>query len=105
MELQYASGGTIKLLLENTNQGGNANTYTVGSVTAGSTFTYELSLTGTTIAVTLNGAVKTYTMPSSFVGESFYFKVGDYDQTAVAGTPGTMPGTIVKVYALKVVHQ
>jgi hypothetical protein len=105
MELQYASGGTIKVLLESTNQGGSSNTYTVGSVTAGSTFTYELSLTGTTIAVTLNGAVKTYTMPSSFVGESFYFKVGDYDQTAVAGTPGTMPGTIVKVYALKVVHQ
>ena len=74
-------------------------------MTDGSTFTYELSLTGTTIAVTLNGAVKTFSTPSSFVGESFYFKCGDYDQTAVAGTPGTTPGTIVEIYALKVVHQ
>jgi hypothetical protein len=105
MELQYVKGGTIQLLLENTNQGGSAMFYTVGTVTDGSKFTYELSLMGTTIGVTLNGAVKTYSVPSSFAGESFYFKCGDYDQTAVAGTPGTTPGTIVKVYALQVVHQ
>jgi hypothetical protein len=106
MELQYAAGGTIKVLLESTNQGGNANTTTVGTVTDGSTFTYELSLTGSTITVTINGTTtKTYTVPSSFSGESFYFKCGDYDQTAVAGTPANTPGTIVKVYALKVVHQ
>ena len=42
---------------------------------------------------------------SPFVGETFFFKVGDYDQTAVNGTPGTQPGTVVKVYALQVVHQ
>jgi len=105
LELQYLKGGTLQVLLESTNQGGTSTFHSVGTVTDGSMFTYELSLTGTTITVTINGTPSTLTMPSSFVGESFYFKCGDYDQTAVAGTPGTTPGTIVKVYALNVVHQ
>jgi hypothetical protein len=105
MELQYVSGGKLQVLLESTNQGGSSTTHGVGSVTSGSTFTYELSLTGTTITVSINGAATTLTMPSSFDGESFYFKCGDYDQDAVSGTPGTTPGTIVKIYALSVVHQ
>ncbi len=104
LELQYATSGTLRVLLENTNQGGSATFHDVGTVTGGSTFTYELSLSGTTIAITLNGTASTFPLPSSFVGESFYFKCGDYDQTAVAGTPGTTPGTVVKVYALNVVH-
>ena len=70
-----------------------------------STFDYELSLTGSTITVTANGTVKTFTMDSSFVGESFYFKAGNYDQTAVSGTPLTTPGTVVKFYALTLTHQ
>jgi hypothetical protein len=105
VELQYFKGGTLKLLLEDTNQGGSSTSPVVGAVPDGSTFTYELSLTGTTIEVTIEGASSTYPLPPTFVGESFYFKCGDYDQTAVAGTPGTTPGTIVKTYALRVVHQ
>lgn len=105
LELQYVKGGTLQVLLESTNQGGNATTHPVGTVTDGAKFTYELSLTGKTITVTIDGAASTFTLPSTFAGESFYFKCGDYDQTATAGTPGTKPGTVVKVYALKVVHQ
>jgi Alginate lyase len=105
LELQYLKGGTLQILLENTNQGGSSTFHTVGTVTDGSQFTYELSLTGTTITITIDGTASTFTLPSSFVGESFYFKCGDYDQTAVAGTPGTTPGTVVKIYALDVVHQ
>jgi hypothetical protein len=105
LELQYVKGGKLQVLLESTNQGGNGATHGVGTVTDGSKFTYELSLTGTTITVTIDGTASTFTLPSTFVGESFYFKCGDYDQTAVAGTPGTTPGTIVKIYALDVVHQ
>jgi hypothetical protein len=105
LELQYLKGGKLKVLLEDTNQGGSSTLHDVGTVADGSTFTYQLSLTDTTIAVTIDGASSTFTLPSSFVGESFYFKCGDYDQTAVAGTPGTTPGTVVKVYALEVVHQ
>jgi len=108
-ELQVTSGGAVNLLLENTNQGGNAQTYPITSVSVGSRFNYELSLTGATITVTVNGTVngtvKTFTMDSSFNGENFYFKAGNYDQSAVSGTPLTTPGTIVKFYALTLTHQ
>ncbi|HEX3379816.1 MAG TPA: polysaccharide lyase family 7 protein [Paraburkholderia sp.] len=104
-ELQVTSGGVVKLLLESTNQGGTSNTYTITTVPLGTVFNYELSLTGTTITVTVNDTVQTYTMDSSFDGESFYFKAGDYDQSAVSGTPLTTPGTVVKFYALALTHQ
>jgi Alginate lyase len=106
MELQYLKGGKVQLLLEATNQGGKATPHAVGTVTDGAKFTYELSLTGTTISVTINGKATTFDLPSTFVGESFYFKCGDYDQTAViADTAGTMPGTVVKIYAISIVHK
>jgi hypothetical protein len=106
LELQYHAGGAVTVFLEQSTGGGSAGpTQTVGTVTDGSKFTYELSLTGTTISVSVNGKATSLGLPSAFVGETFFFKVGDYDQTAVNGTPGTQPGTVVKVYALQVVHQ
>jgi hypothetical protein len=106
LELMYYSGGAVKVLLEQGNTGGSAAPMkTVGAVTDGSMFTYELSLTGMTISVSVNGQTTSLGLPAAFVGESFFFKVGDYDQTAGSGTPGTQPGTVVKVYALQVVHQ
>jgi hypothetical protein len=104
LELMYYSNGTIKVMIEATNQGGDGVFHTLESVTPGSKFTYALSLTGTTITITINGTDHQFTLPSSFVGESFYFKAGDYDQTATSGTPGTEPGTVVKFYALDVTH-
>jgi hypothetical protein len=103
-ELQVTSGGTVNLLLENTNQGGDANEHKVGTVTIGQKFTYEMQLKGTTITVKINGATTTFTMDSSFDGETFYFKAGDYDQSATLGTPQTTAGTVVKFYALKITH-
>ncbi|WP_322013406.1 polysaccharide lyase family 7 protein [Paraburkholderia sp. J12] len=104
-ELQFTAAGEVQLLLENTNQGGSATIYPIASVPLGTTFNYELALTGTTITVTVNGTVRTFTMDSSFEGESFYFKAGNYDQTAVSGTPLTTPGTVVQFYALTLTHQ
>ncbi|MEQ5839386.1 polysaccharide lyase family 7 protein [Paraburkholderia acidicola] len=103
-ELQFTSGGVVKLLLESTNQGGKSNTYTITNVAVGTKFTYELSLSGTTVTVKVNSTTKTYTMDSSFDGENFYFKAGDYDQSAVSGTPLTTAGTVVKFYALSLTH-
>ncbi|MES2149362.1 MAG: polysaccharide lyase family 7 protein [Pseudomonadota bacterium] len=103
-ELEVSSSGTVKLFLENTNQGGGGTTTTVGTVPIGTKFTYQLKLSGSTITVTVNGTPSTFTMDSSFNGESFYFKAGDYDQSAVSGTPQTTPGTVVKYYALKISH-
>jgi hypothetical protein len=104
-ELEVEANGTVNLLLESTNQGGNATNHTVGTVSLGTQFTYELSLSGTTITVKVNGTTSTFTMDTSFDGESFYFKAGDYDQTAVSGTPTTTVSTIVKFYSLHITHQ
>ncbi len=103
-ELEVDSNGVIQLLLEKTNQGGSANFYQVGSVPVGTQFNYEMMLSGTTITIKINGVASSFTMDPSFDGETFYFKAGDYDQTAVSGTPATTPSTIVKFYSLKITH-
>ncbi|WP_244116524.1 polysaccharide lyase family 7 protein [Burkholderia gladioli] len=103
-ELQVTSGGVAQLFIEDTNQGGSGQTYSIANVTIGKSFTYELSLSGTRITAKINGTSKSFTMDSSFDGESFYFKAGDYDQSAVSGTPLTTPGTVVKFYALSLTH-
>ena len=76
----------------------------IASVSLGAKFTYALQLSGTTITVKIGSTSKTFTMPSSFNGEKFYFKAGDYDQSAVSGTPKTTDATIVKFYALSISH-
>ncbi|WP_186041998.1 polysaccharide lyase family 7 protein [Burkholderia gladioli] len=103
-ELQVTSAGKVQLLLEDTNQGGQSHTYQIATVTIGQSFTYEMSLSGTTVGVKVNGTSKSFTMDSSFNGESFYFKAGNYDQSATSGTPLTTPGTVVKFYALTLTH-
>ncbi|MDB5816183.1 MAG: hypothetical protein JWN23_3300 [Rhodocyclales bacterium] len=103
-ELQVTSAGVLQLLLESTNQGGSSTTTTIASVSLGTKFTYQMKLSGTTISVKINSTTKTFTLPSSFVGESFYFKAGDYDQSAVSGTPKTTASTVVKFYVLKITH-
>lgn len=103
-ELQYSASGTVKLFLEDTNQGGSGSTTTITTVPLGTQFSYQMSLKGSTITVKVNGTTKTFTMDSSFNGESFYFKAGNYDQSATSGSPQTSPGTVVKFYALKITH-
>ena len=103
-ELQYSSSGAVKLFLEKTNQGGSSTTTTITTVPLGTKFTYQLKLSGKTITVRVNNTTKTFTMDDSFVGEKFYFKAGNYDQTATQGTPQTAEGTVVKFYTLKITH-
>ncbi len=103
-ELQVTSKGVVQLLLESTNEGGTSTTTTIASVSLGTKFTYSLQLSGTTVTVTIGSATKTFTMDKSFDGESFYCKAGNYDQSAVPGTPGTTASTIVKFYALSIKH-
>jgi hypothetical protein len=103
-ELQYSSSGAVKLFLEDTNQGGASHTTTITTVPVGTKFTYQLKLSGKTITVKVNSTTKTFTMDDSFVGEKFYFKAGNYDQTATQGTPQTSDGTVVKFYSLNITH-
>ena len=103
-ELQVTSKGVVHLLLENTNEGGSSTLPQITTVSLGTKFDYELKLSGTTITVMVNNVVKTFPLPASFIGESFYFKAGDYDQSAVAGKPLTSVSTIVQFYALSIKH-
>jgi len=103
-ELEFTSGGVVQLLLEKTNQGGSSTMNTIASVGVGTKFTYTMQLSGTTITIKVGSTTKTFALPSSFVGEKFYFKAGDYDQSAVSGTPKTTASTIVKFYALSIKH-
>jgi hypothetical protein len=91
-------------LLETTNQGGKSTTPHITTVSLGKKFDYELQLSGTTITVTVNNVTTTFPVPASFIGESFYFKAGDYDQSAVEGTPSKTASTVVQFYALSIKH-
>jgi hypothetical protein len=73
-------------------------------VTDKAKFDYAIALSHNAIAITINGQTTDLVVPSSFDGEKFYFKWGDYDQTATAGATTTTPGTIVEFYAHAVTH-
>jgi hypothetical protein len=92
------------LLLEDTSAGGSSTLYNLGTQAIGSQYTYTLGLSGGILSVTVNGSTTTYTPDSSFTGGSFYFKCGNYDQTAAAGTVTTTPYTIVETYSVNVSH-
>lgn len=103
-ELQVTSKGVVQLLLENTNEGGSSTVPKITTITPGAKFNYELELSGTTITVMANNVTHTFPLPSSFIGEKFYFKAGDYDQSAVEGTPLKTVSTLVQFYALAIQH-
>ena len=103
-ELQVTSKGVVQLLLESTNQGGKSTLPQIASVSLGTKFTYTLQLSGTTITVKVGSTTKTFTMDKSFDGEKFYFKAGDYDQSAGNTGKDFSVGTIVKFYALSIKH-
>jgi hypothetical protein len=101
VELYVYATGRIALGIENDPSGGQT-AHNVGWVPVGKRFSYALQLTGDgTIALTLDGATTTFTMPPAFAGYGLYFKAGDYDQTA--GRDPTV-GAKVKFYALSVSH-
>jgi hypothetical protein len=108
VELEYTAtpnsiGGNFKLLYE---EAKGAGTYTDLSTTAalGSKFTYQMSLSGGVASVSINGS-QVFSKTPNFSGKTFYFKCGDYDQTATSGSVSTTPYTIVELYSVNVVHQ
>lgn len=107
-ELMYeqktnSKGGNFKVLYE---EAKGAGTYIdlPTSCAIGQTFTYKLELSGGKLYVYINGNL-VYSRTPSFSGKLFYFKCGNYDQTAVAGPVSTKPYTIVELYSIDVVHK
>lgn len=102
LELFYYRNGDVYLAIEQTPAGGDEIKYKVGNVPLGTRFSYVISLTGgDTIGLTLNSTSRTWRLPSSFDGQTMYFKAGDYDQSS--GSSSTV-GAQVQFSALTVHH-
>jgi hypothetical protein len=104
-ELMYStSAGGFKLLYEEA-KGGGMTTDLKTPVALDERYEFELALNDGKLAVSINGKqVYTRTPSPAIAAKRFYFKVGNYDQTAKAGPISTVPYTTVEVYAVKVVH-
>jgi Alginate lyase len=105
IELQYnGSKGGFELLYEEA-KGGGSETDLKTPVALSKQYTFTLALTQGVVTVTINGKpVYTHAPTAATLAKSFYFKVGDYDQTAAAGAISTTPYTIVEAYSVAVVH-
>ena len=106
-ELEYtqtknSAGGNFQMLYEEA-KGAGSNVYFGNTAPLGSAFTYELALSGGVLTVSINGT-QVYVHTPSYSGKTFYFKTGDYDQTATSGAVNTTPYTIVEDYSIAVVH-
>ena len=105
-ELMYNGSGSFKGLYEEA-KGGSGGTIDLKTKVALNTrYAFSLALTKGKLTVTINGKeVYTRTPSATALGKKFYFKVGNYDQTATDGAISTTPYTIVEVYKVDVVHQ
>jgi Alginate lyase len=105
-ELEYANSlGGFELLYE---EASGAGTYVdlKTPVALGEQYTYSLALSNGVLTVTINGNdVYTHAPSATIAAKHFYFKLGNYDQTATAGAVSTTPYSVVEVYAASVVHQ
>lgn len=104
-ELEYsATHGGFDLLYEEAKGSGttiNLNT----AFDLKSPYTFSLALTQGVLIVTIGGQEVFRKTPSaSVLAKTFYFKVGNYDQTATAGAISTVPYTLVEVYSVDVLH-
>lgn len=107
-ELEYtatpnSSGGNFQILYEEA-KGAGTNIYFSNTAALNTKFNYQLSLSGGVLTVYINGQ-QVYSHTPSYSGKQFYFKVGNYDQTATSGTVTTTPYTIVELYSVNVVHK
>jgi hypothetical protein len=108
-ELEYtqaanSAGGNFQVLYEES-KGNGTDAYFSTKAALGTQYTWELELVNGVLYVYVNGSqVYTHTPSSSVQAKDFYFKCGDYDQTAAAGKVTTTPYTIVENYAIKIAH-
>jgi hypothetical protein len=101
-EFEYYGSGTFKLMYEETRGNGSVIDTKV-ACSLNTQYTFSMSLIDGVLSVNINGK-QVYSKTPSYSGKQFYFKCGNYDQTAVKGTASTTPYSIAKVYALSVVH-
>jgi hypothetical protein len=103
-ELQY-NGSGMKLFYEESKGNGESPVDLKTSIPMNTKYTFILGYSKGLLTVNLNGKQVYSRTPSSAVsGKKFFFKFGNYDQTASPGTPNTTPYTDVEVYSVDVTH-
>ena len=103
-ELQY-NGSGLKLFYEESKGNGEPTVDLKTPIAMNTKYTFALGYSKGLLTVTVNGKQVYSRTPSSAVsGKKFFFKFGNYDQTANPGTPNTTPYTQVEVYSVDVVH-
>ncbi len=107
VELQYSKSlGGFQVFYEEAKGEGSYPTQTTAYVGMNTPYTYQLSLTGGVAKVTINGSVVfTKTVSSAVSGNQFYFKAGNYDQSATAGSVSTTPYSIIEIGSAVIVHK
>jgi hypothetical protein len=103
-ELQYTGSG-MKLFYEESKGNGESPVDLKTAIPMNTKYTFAISYSKGLLTVKLNGTQVYSRTPSSAVsGKKFFFKFGNYDQTANPGTPNTKPYTQVEVYSVDVTH-
>jgi hypothetical protein len=103
-ELQYDGSG-MKLFYEESKGNGEAPVDLKTPIAMNTKYTFAVGYSKGLLTVSLNGKQVYSRTPSPAVsGKKFFFKFGNYDQTANPGTPNTTPYTQVEVYSVDIVH-
>lgn len=105
MEMQYSVGkGGFEVLYEEA-KGGGTETDLKSPVALNTKYTFSLALSKGVATISVNGTqVYTHNPSTDTLAKSFYFKFGNYDQSAMAGAISTTPYTVVEAYSVAVVH-
>jgi hypothetical protein len=103
-ELQY-NGSGLKLFYEESKGNGESPVDLKTPIAMNTKYTFMVGYSKGLLTVSVNGKQVYSRTPSSAVsGKKFFFKFGNYDQTASPGTPSTTPYTQVEVYSVDVAH-
>ena len=103
-ELQY-NGSGLSLFYEESKGNGESPVDLKTPIAMNTKYTFAVGYSKGLLTVNVNGKQVYSRTPSSAVsGKKFFFKVGNYDQTASPGTPSTTPYTQVEVYSVDVAH-
>ncbi len=111
LQIGAVGGGYDFALFYEEAKGSGSSTDLHVPVTLGASYTFELSLStpsaggSPSLTVSLGGKPVYAHTPTTPASDTFYFKLGNYDQTATSGAASTTPYTIVEVDAVAVTHR
>jgi hypothetical protein len=108
LKLEYGYDNAISAVFEKNTSPSSEDPRSLGKYVLGQKLSYEISLANEVLTVTLtdaNGAKKTASTTysaASWTQDTYYFKLGDYDQE---NTGGSSEGGRVAFYAFNIVHE